>query len=170
MILDIDDFKQYAWLDSTEQASVALKRAEAFAISIIWDLSSREVTETYDGKWSNIIVLDNTPVVGIVYIKIYGDEISPSEYSLKSPGIIRLKWFCVEREYDAIEVRYTAWYTSETIPDALKTAIYEIGRSYYMNWDDNIASETVDGASVSFKEVKAIEAVSVINSYKKIYV
>lgn len=170
MLLDVEKFKKYAWItDTSWKASVALERAEAFSKSILPDIWEDTYTEFHDWDGSNEITLLHGAITSVEYVKIHGSTITPEDYSARWYAL-RLKYCSGPRWYDAIEIRYTAWYTAATLPGELLSSIYEIARAYYLNWEENISSESVDWASVSYNSVKYTDAVNTLHSYKRIYV
>lgn len=171
-MLNVADFKTYSWATNDTLATSALRKAEGFVATILGDIESSEKTETYDWNGEYILILKRTPVVSVAELKFSGDLVDTSEYFPNEYGIRMYTQF--PRGFGVISVKYTAWWTVDTIPKILKYAIYDLAWAYYLAWDtlgaSNVKRESVDGASIEWGDLQISEPLKVINSYKTIHV
>lgn len=169
-MLNIEDFMSYSWF-SIDDATSALKRAEGFMFSILGDVESKEKTETYNGNWEMSLVLKRFPVTAVEYIKFSGEP--DTDYYIQHDEGIIARYCAFPRGYNVIEIKYTAWWTVDTIPTDLKYAIYDLASKIASAWSSygsNVKSESIDGASITWWDIEKSKEESIIQSYKRVYV
>jgi len=153
-MLNLQDFILYSGLSETDATS-ALKRAEGFMFSILWDVEQSEKTEVYNGNWEYTLVLKRYPLVAIDTMTFNSETATEYYPQYETWEIARTIPF--PRGYNAISITYTAGWTADTIPTELKYAVYELackiaqaGESY----GSNVTSESIDWASISWWEIE----------------
>lgn len=169
-MLKTKDFIAYSGL-CEEDATSALKRAEGFVFSILWDIESKEKAETYNGNGEMTLVLKRFPVTAVSYMKFSGDTVDPADYFIQAEEWMIAMQSYFPRGYNVIEVQYTAWWTDATMPTQLKYAIYDLAVKIARAGDSygsNVKSESIDGASISWWDIEKSQEESIINSYKRV--
>lgn len=173
-MLDTWDFINYLWwADDITLAQTVLDKAEMYAISIIWNIEAKNYVEVYNWNWQNSLVLNNSPINTITILKFNWETQDINNFYLNKWAWILSSYTYFPRGFNAIEVEYNAWWTNETIPNKLKNAIFSLASKYYKAWDsldDNVSSESIDWASVSWKAVDKTWEDEIFKSYRKIYV
>ena len=120
---------------------------------------SQTFTEYYDGNNENKLLLTNFPVTVFTSLQLwdYQNQIVQETYVVHSDyevyleeGIIYKAGYFLygHKNYKTI---YVAGYTASTMPDDIKTAVFELSKlAYYKTDKQGIESETIGRYSVSY--------------------
>lgn len=160
-IITVAELKVYLWItDSAQDALLALfvSWANDYIESYCWrSFASSTLTELYDWKAQQDLVLKNFPITSIT-------SISYNTWTLQTPirtlfdvttrranlqtGVVSFYWY-VPRGFQNIQVVYIAWYA--TVPWDLKMAAFKLAWwQYNTRNSDWVTSESVWWDSVSF--------------------
>jgi len=172
-MLNLQDFIEYTGTCDSASATSALSQAEGFAFSILWDRSEREDTEIYDGNGENYFQLKRYPIISIASLQFDGVVVDPTSYYPNSATWEIRMYTPFPRGFNVLSVQYTAGWTAETIPSDVKFAIYDIARAYLSagsSLGSNVVRETIDGASIEWKDLPISEPTAILKSYSNIYV
>ena len=192
-ILSTDEVKNYlidAWVlggsgdTSLDQLiAIALDGLDGIVESVLWySLTQKDIEEIQDGTWSSYVFLEKgRPVNSLTSFQYNNGTISlPIRYDFdvdgyalkKDSGMIALPYSKTPRGFNNIKIIYNAWYSTANIPHDIKIACFQwIAGFIAWAWNENVSSESVDGASVQFKwSAIPREVMSVFMSHKNINV
>ena len=182
-MITLQELKKYLRIDSSDtskdnQLNLAISNASWLIEWYLWYSLTLDGSKVaiFNWKWDSF-ELDDTKINSVSIIKYWEDEfddtLSLYEWAKKvyeQRGLIKTK----ELIGPYVEITYSFWYDSETVPGDLKMAFYEISATIYKNmwevsmWD--LKSESVDWDSVTFKDFTwglSENARIILNKYKR---
>jgi len=187
--LGITDNSQDTLLDNLiEQASSFIKN---YCDREFGRATYRELVPSYGNQY---LVLSQTPIHSVEYVKLYDTTISNEEYTvINDKGFIYRKYGwgwetllysgtvsaipIASGEIPIYEIKYTAGYLlpndtgdGERLPLVIERVCIDLTKIFYYSAkrDITIASERFGDYSVSFKENRLAEIVSVLDKYRRI--
>ncbi len=179
MIIDIEKLKLYLDIDNSDYDTIlkeitkgAINFAENYCNNILSEQTG--VIEVFDVDNDDSIYLGaNNNIVITSLEKNNGDEfdedfeaLTTSDYALyEKEGRIKIK--SIISGCKAYKLTYTAGYTSDNVPEALKLGLYKLISTFWnKRKSDGVSNESLSDANITWKTLMNTETKAVLDKYK----
>jgi len=172
--LKIDDITQ------DDQLNLAIQNATGFLTAYLWyslelDAAKIALFYGYDTQFD----LKFAHINSVSTIKYATDEFDPSWTTYSDTAtdfkVFLERWLVKTRDsiWPHVEITYSFWYDDATCPDDLKAILFDVAAMNFKSmwevsmWD--LKSETVDGDSITFKDITwslSTNALLLLDKYK----
>jgi len=182
MIATLAQFKQYLGITGTSQDTILqllIDSSNSMINSYIGRIiEADDYIEYVNGNAQREILLQNYPVNTLTSIEKNIWDLETPVWEIVEPTWYKLspkEWkiflvYPLTRGFQNYKITYNAWY--DPVPAELTLASLKIASKYYnTRTSDGVASESVNGDSISFETTEIPSDVLVIlNNYRDIYV
>ena len=161
-LVTLNDFKLYSLIEHTDDDShlaALLEKAEGeICASIGAPPSATTQIDKLNGDGTRTLILSKMPIIAITSVENVpgGVSLDLDDVEIDESGIMYRvdgsTWPCGFRNW---KITYTYGYTSGTVPPDVKTAIYQLGRSWYESPDRGVSQVRQGDTSMSFTEFPA---------------
>lgn len=159
-LITIEDLKDYLKVTSTEQDLLLTQFVDdAQSILEAWltrTLESASFTEVFNGDGTDTVVLRNIPVTAVSEVLTSiedSTEVDSTAYKFNpNNGVLKLDSKVFPKTFQDCRVKYTAGWTTSTLPDAVRMGLIEMAALLYKNsghGGDRLGKQSVNQAQGS---------------------